>query len=282
MPSIGCRVLQIPVTRAGGRDHNVETPVQEQQGQMQFIRQVVRLRILGKHRRLAGAVPAPDSKAAEDRRVSSFHSIYDSVQHSLSVAADHLETVATFYAKTGHGMPPFAMYTLIRSAIEAAAYGLWLLEPASREERILRSLRYTYGQLISGEKLRQLVGQADEEKHHRLLRKLEGVRNDLAGNNGPSIKRGPTTSQVIEAADRLVQAQTSGLIAWKACSGIAHAEQIASLHLLERRWVQRFDDGTSQYVITTSATILADFMTTAVDFLERLDLMDRQYRASAS
>lgn len=57
---------------------------------------------------------------------------------SLGVALDDLHAFKIIVAD-GLVVLPLKMLTLLRSAYEAAATALWLLHPASRDDRVLRS-----------------------------------------------------------------------------------------------------------------------------------------------
>src|SRR5690554_6720211 len=78
-------------------------------------------------------------RIAEDNAASSLHRrMSDELHYLMSSALDHLNLVHKLWA--GGEMPPFAPFTLIRSAIESSAYGVWLQEAGTVDARLIRLL----------------------------------------------------------------------------------------------------------------------------------------------
>ena len=74
----------------------------------------------------------PGSRMADDNKSLSYDPISDQVAHMVAVAVDHLTSLQVMLQAPKGGLPTMAGYTLIRSAIEASSYGLWLLTPGGR------------------------------------------------------------------------------------------------------------------------------------------------------
>lgn len=164
---------------------------------------------------------------------------------SMSATSDHLHALKllVWEANVHH---TYAPYTLARAAIEAASTAVWLLSPETREERVLRALRW-YAQNFRDE-CRALN---DEQQRDKWLGRIKDTA--LArGLDTSAATRKLTTTEVVEGADSLIPGTHT---AWQAFSGMAHSRMWAPMGLLETEVLSR-DKGTTTTKMTSGSAQL--------------------------
>jgi hypothetical protein len=195
------------------------------------------------------------------------------VGYMIGVAEDHLETVKTFVTVTEGGVPLMALYTLIRSAVESSSYGLWLLAPQDRNERVLRTLRMTWSNRKDVESLAIRRGTSDSDQLEHVRLRLTQIKDEIPELRNTPLNKIPTMTDIIDEADmhpRLIEGAYPGIVVWKACSGIAHGNQAAGINMLERRQMDPGDGTGAHYWMTTSVAVLALMFEVGVNYLESL------------
>jgi len=168
--------------------------------------------------------PLPGSPLAVDDSKTSFDPISFQAHFYLTVAQDHLSTIREFLEEVGR-IPPTSLYSITRSAIESAAYGIWLLSGGTRAKRVKRSLLLSYDAQWSVVDIARATG--SEFDPTLAYTELEQIKRATKGiDNGADLSSMPTISDILREVDRYVAIEpASGLDAWRICSGITHANR---------------------------------------------------------
>jgi hypothetical protein len=181
------------------------------------------------------AVPAIGSSLRKDDEVTDPYQLSHAVVGALVSAVDHLDAVRALVQDAGvvHARAPF---TLMRAALENSATAVWLIAPASRDERVLRRLRLQWDDARDGEKACRLVGAEPPLSRDGWKAKLERVARarGLSDEQIGSVTRQKATySEIVKTAgDEARGPDVTGqnaLFCWMAASGIAHARLWAVL-----------------------------------------------------
>jgi hypothetical protein len=183
---------------------------------------------------------AADDTATPDERLS------EQVLAACSIAFDNLGGVSALFESPR--VPSLAGFALLRGALEAVGMGLWLLSPASRDQRILRSLQTAYESVMDEAGLNAAVEglpfrepAPDDPKRLR----LESLRDSRSSIFGKSLKP-PTMSHRLASVQHFYEIsphfQDSGnqplLLLWKYTSGIAHGRRYAVAAVFEYQVAQ--------------------------------------------
>ncbi len=218
----------------------------------------------------------PGSSLAGDRAATPYSSVPDQVRASVGVALDHLHAFKLIVVD-GEAALPFAMYTLVRSAYEAAGTALWLLHPASRDERVLRSLKLAR----ENRRLVHVVMEKSDREDpgwDRAIAALERDRDGRASLIGADLRKVATVSSRLEAIAPLVpDLFLTPLALWQTSSGMAHANNSMMLLMLDREQIGEAEHGGADYRLTTSLLAVAGFFDAALDMIEILmELWDQR------
>lgn len=199
--------------------------------------------------------PLPGSMLDEERRLNPYEAANDIARQFDGVCRDNLLAVVSASRRARQdkrdALPAFALYPQLRSAIESAAWGYWLLMGGTKTKRLSRALNLTYGHAVSfSDAIRNLnralenIGDPtiDEWSEERVVARLQEIRADLRLQG--SLKEPPTTSDVLREVDRARAnpERLSMLNAWKLCSGITHATRPIIYNLSERVTVSGPDE----------------------------------------
>jgi len=168
----------------------------------------------------------------------------------------------------GGAVLPFTMFTLVRSAYEAAATAFWLLQPASRDDRVLRSLKLARDNRRQVHNVMEKSGREDPG-WDRAMAALERDRD------GRKALVGVKLTSVLSVTDRLVEIAAlfpdlflTPLALWQTSSGMAHANNAMMLLLLDREQVGQAQHGGADYRVTTSLLVVAGYFDAALDLLD--------------
>jgi hypothetical protein len=181
------------------------------------------------------SVQLHSSLASDDLAVNPFHVSHAAI-HGIAGAIDHLHSLRMLI-KTAASLHTFAPFTLNRAVIEGAAVAVWLLAPRTRDERIRRRLvlatqnaRDVDGVLTTMGETSSLNDQLDE------IRKVAARRPSLDPNG--IVGSPPGMERIVKEAGDAFHLGSEAT-SWKACSGITHNRQWASLNFLDREELSR-------------------------------------------
>jgi len=188
-----------------------------------------------------GANPVhPGSALAGDDRAISPRSLSVTCWAPILVAIDHLSLLRGALSEMS-SLNPTAPYTLLRPAIEGAAWGIWVLAPTSRDERVTRALRLvlldeTDSRRVSAARGAPPVATAEQLNAHL----LEIARKRPSIDPSAVLKRPIATAVVRQASHEVDQGSDEGLLWWTMLSAISHGRPHGLLALLQReQLVQR-------------------------------------------
>ncbi len=231
----------------------------------------VLLRIVQQSKRLED--PVPDSWLGRvDSRTRPFETSQLARTFAL-VAADNLQQVELTLRKS---LPPFALYSMIRSAIEASSLGLWILDARDEQEAASRTLRIYRQNIASDRTMWSTLVAGPSASHDDLHAEAESRHTALRGSSQGAFEKAVLSSAVIrvvdlkhrvEDEDRPPLSPVSGLEAWRMCSSIVHANPVSMLHLLERHPDGNIGDSATR---TSRLSFVASFYVTACNRAESL------------
>jgi hypothetical protein len=179
---------------------------------------------------LVGADLGPGSALVGDDRASNPYKVSQSALRALSIATEHLHAFEALIVEAGY-LHLSAPFTLIRASIETASSAVWLLEPTSRSERVLRSLRVGVGDAIDGDRVATELGLPV----NRPLAERRAQVDTLARRVGHvGVVRPATSTEIVRAASAAAGSALDVLAAWRTCSGFAHGRVWAMLSVLDR------------------------------------------------
>lgn len=231
--------------------------------------------------RMVALTVTPGSSLAGDRAAATYNPVPNQVISSLATALDHLHGLQVSVESSGGAILAMSSFTLIRSAFESAGTGLWILLPESRDERLLRSMRFTR------ENRRQLHVVMDELDHDdpkfevvkaRLEEQL-AARPGIAGKSLATVDS--VTDRLKTIAPILPKLIYPPLTLWRMASGIAHGNQSMMVAVLEQEQITPGESGSADYRVTSSYMSIAMFYHAALDMIEALiDLYDERNRGT--
>lgn len=218
----------------------------------------------------------PGSSLDMDRDAASYNPVSDLVENALGTALDHLHGLKVSVESSGGVLLAMSSFTLIRTALEVAGTGLWILQPGSRDERLLRSRQVVWSNrrqlhIMQVERGSPDIGFARAEA--RLREQLDS-RPALKGR---SLTIATVTSRLTAIEPMLPGLAHPPLTLWRMASGIAHGNTYVMYSLLEREQTQLPNEGSVEFEVTTSFTTVALFYEGALEMIESLlDLFDAQ------
>lgn len=185
------------------------------------------------------------------------------------VAVDNLRA-AVKYIEKANDVPMIALYSVIRSAVEATSYGLWLLHAGKVHKQAFLSLRISYE---NNEDLANLgkVFAPGQESGDGVRKRLRELQQAIPAYRSHDLSARTKTTDVISNADKAVPKRdgVSGLQVWKPCSGLAHANSAVIPHILERKFVGDAVNG-KMFRIPSRMTMLGAFLIAGVENVEAL------------
>ena len=250
-------------------------------GPVQFEQQAIQLlqldweRLEALHEKAESGVDVTaTSSLSGDDTATAFNPISHQVALGFAVAADHLTALRLAIDGPSGGVTAMSMFTLVRSSIEASCNALWVLSPAIRDERVLRSLRLTLEYRRNLYEIQADFGAADT-RFEKVRTRLEELRDARPGLRGRSLTKLPTQVQRLRDVDQFGEEDfLRPLVLWRLSSGIAHGNGSVILNLLERDLVE---GAPSTYRLTTNSGVLAMFHNAATNLIAQLlQLRDRR------
>jgi hypothetical protein len=210
----------------------------------------------------------PTSLLAEDDAATSlFQQMSFELRHVLTSAADHLAVVDRFV--TDGTLPPFAPYTLIRSAIEGCCYAIWLQHGGTLDKRVFRLLQQQWDQRVLVNAYTTAVGAHTQELTDWLLAVLNETKNRRGKLKQRDVTKSPSsTTDTFLEVDKIVaiSAGLNGLSTWRACSGVTHGNQNFSAGLTRSSHSNGPQASARAAEPTTNLAALSLMLTPAVTF----------------
>jgi hypothetical protein len=199
----------------------------------------------------------------DDAKTEPFHTSH-AVISSISVAVDHAHALRRLTNGCETCTPTEmtfllnSYYSLLRGGLENSARAIWLLEPASRQERVLRRLRLQTDNVGNSDTAMGLLGVPRPRPRHVREQRVREVAVQAGVNPAEASKR-PNNTAVMEAAGRHIGGpgcvdQAVGL--WRMCSGAAHGDVWAGLSLHDREIIEQ-DGGVAVAKLTAGIHVLA-------------------------
>ncbi|MBX3089806.1 MAG: hypothetical protein KF772_04395 [Cryobacterium sp.] len=179
---------------------------------------------------------------------------------NLNVGIDNLFTFFRYFKKTNE-LPMLAHYGLIRSAIEATSYGLWVLA-GKQQAAASRTLRIARVDQENARKLFKALGDSMWDTDEMQGRARE--RHDaLSGIDSSDVDKSVQATNIILAVEQHFEqrAALTGLHVWRSTSGLTHGSPAAMVALLERA-----PDGTR----TSRMVWSVESLETAIENIEAL------------
>lgn len=220
--------------------------------------------------------PSDSSLIAIVDSFNSYEPLSHQVESLLAVAIDNVRTTLS-HLKMTEELPMTALYSMIRSAIEATSYGLWILRAGTQDKKAFLSLRLSYqnNQDLQGLEKVLMTGRQEATPNARrqtIGRRLRERQRNLRSYANHDIESRPKITQIITEADKSVRHRNfvSGVQAWKVCSGIAHANMSVIRAVLERVPVGNPGSSGMSFQLTSRVTLVAALLGVAVENLETL------------
>lgn len=192
----------------------------------------------------------PGSALVGDDKASSPYQVSHAVMACVSAAVDHLHAAKTLAYDSGllHLAAPA---TLARGVIENAATGLWIVTPASRDERVRRVLKWhsrnAHDQAGAG------FAPPGRAKGH-YLDKIAAVAT-RRGLEPATVRSGYQMLKVIRTVD-MEHSDLGGIaIAWQLASGFAHGRPWAYLGALAQEEIGSPEPGVTDLRLTNDPVL---------------------------
>lgn len=165
----------------------------------------------------------PGSKLAYDDSFKVIDRPSEQVIYLLRNSWDHLALVA-HSVSTDH-VRPFACFSLVRVAIEAAALASWLIVGGTTDSRLNRSIRFTWDSRRRVDTAVAALGVEPRDQSKQVRDSLDASKARRPGTKNLNYDKGiGTISDVVIGIDKkLKRTKFNGIDAWRACSGIAHS-----------------------------------------------------------
>lgn len=187
--------------------------------------------------------PLPDplpgsSLAGDDARTDPLQLSHLAVQ-SIGVAVDHLHSIrmAMCAGPAQVNLHTYAPFTGTRAAIENASTALWMLLPASRQERIVRRLQLEADGVRNAASTLAQVGQGEGSSLTRQRERLAKVaKANRVSESLLTRQAKPTYTDIVTQAGGHIELRDHDtnyvLLMWRLCSAVAHGDS----------WINTFFD----------------------------------------
>jgi len=178
---------------------------------------------------------------------------------------------------------PFSLYSLIRTAVEAAAMSMWLIQSSKKADRVFRALQVAYRSsheaVMFAELIKGTHGAAPARVGHA---KTVARLNELKDMVGPLRQRElgypPRYTSILTAVSPKARDQIGGgyelsspLVVWKSSSAFLHGSGHVVRALSDIRQIDDFNEGVASFEITPSIQMLAVSIGACVDLIAQLD-----------
>lgn len=218
----------------------------------------------------------PGSLLAEDDRQTAYDPISYQVRFLLVAAFDHMNTFRRTLSDGDGILPTFGAYPLVRASLESAAQVLWLTKGGKRPTRVFRALHRVWDAAsLSDEAIRHVDPQMPS-RLDRLRRRLDELLGEARVQKSLNQKHPSMTNIVLEAGRYVPSRRVKPIDVWRLCSSMAHGNRSVSLALLERRSASDVTDTGADFLMTSSFSVMAEFVSVVADVVDAaLDDRDR-------
>lgn len=181
---------------------------------------------------------------------------------------------------------PYALYSLIRTTIEAAATALWVLQSSRKSTRVFRALQlafrdvqdqFEFNQYVFDEKRVQGVREFTET----VIARLVALKNAVGDLRQKELGRPPRYTDILasvshrsggpKAGGRATYPLDSPLIVWKISSAFIHGNEQVTRNLSDVKQVTDFRGGMANFEVTPSFRVIAQSVQSCVTLLAELE-----------
>lgn len=177
---------------------------------------------------------------------------------------------------------PFAHYSLIRAAIEAAATAMWLIKNERKATRVLRALQISYRSAADDFGLIALIGERDDIREARAKRdgvvaRLNELKDTLPTLRQTTLGNPPKYTEILKDVSQRTGGHGSPfafntpILVWKISSAFIHNSEGVIRAVSDVRQLTAFVDGVASFEVTPSMRLLGGFATVCMDLLEAVD-----------
>jgi hypothetical protein len=152
---------------------------------------------------------------------------FDGGRLAIFAAEDHLRTILVV-ADAGV-LPGFALYSVLRGAVEALARAAYLLEPTSVTERRAHALNLRLENLLEQAKVKRDDAKLAERRQH--LEARAGLLGVHVLRSRPGRTMGFGEARLLSKVDLVAAAMDDGELAYRLMSGYGHSIQWALLQV---------------------------------------------------
>lgn len=178
---------------------------------------------------------------------------------------------------------PFSLYSLIRTAVEAAATAMWLIKSSKKSDRVLRALQLAYRNSQEALRFAELIkgedGAAPARKWTaKTIDRLEQLKDTVGPLRQVELGPPPRYTVILRAVSPKSRDSngagyeiSSPLAVWSASSAFLHGSEQVVRALSDVRQMDEFTDGVASFEITPSIQMLAVSIKTCVELIAQLD-----------
>lgn len=196
----------------------------------------------------------------------------------IAVAIDHLSLLGLVFRSPGP-LNPIAPYTLLRPAIESAAWTIWMLASSNRDERVTRMLQFLYlDEGSDGTKLAAARGVGPTGSRTTIEAYIREVASRRPAINVETVlKRAPKSTEVLKvAASQVDDGQHEAVLWWTMLSGLSHGRPHGLLSLLQREEIVPSGTNTHTLSLTVSPAAISVGVEIGIRFVNTALLLHTQ------
>ncbi len=186
----------------------------------------------------------------------------------LLVAIDHVALIASVLEHHSE-LPSLAVYTLIRPAIESAAWSIWVLEPAARDERVTRALQLRWLDEKDSGRVATARGLDPDISRDALRQHLKEIAGRRAALDPTRVDHSVSSTEVLKVANAFVDdGRLEGLLGWGVFSGLSHGRPHGILALTQRDVAEVSESGARTLIVRSSLVALSEGLHIAVRYID--------------
>lgn len=159
-----------------------------------------------------------DSELDQDDAAVGGGLMTETAQLTLATALDHLRLATETLRPDRRGVPPMAVASLLRGALEGAAAASWILEPREREDRVVALMRLQLKDVEGSFAFSERRKTAEEQDRVAQIQRV-------AASVDPRKVSAVSSTEMVRALGDVTSATV--LQWWRLMSGFAHARRWA-------------------------------------------------------